>query len=148
MNKITELYHRHKEIVNYLIVGCLTTVVSLGVYYGLVLTVLDPDNAIQLQIANVASWVAGVTFAYFTNRKYVFESKNPNMLREAGSFVAARVGTLIMDMVFMFLTVSMFGMNDKVAKLLDQVLITVANYLLSKLFVFRGNGSNDKEKNK
>lgn len=137
MNKIRELYHKHREIVNYLIVGCLTTVVSLSVYYGLVLTVLNPENAFQLQVANVASWIAGVTFAYFTNRKYVFESKNQNMLKEAGSFVTARVGTLLMDMLFMFLTVSVFGMNDKIAKLLDQVLVTVANYLLSKLFVFR-----------
>ena len=65
-----------REIIRYLIVGVLTTVVSLGTYYGLTLTVLDPDNAVQLQIANVLSWIAAVTFAYFANRKYVFRSEN------------------------------------------------------------------------
>ena len=44
MNLLQSLYARYKEIVHYLIVGVLTTVVSLGVYYGLVLTVLDPGN--------------------------------------------------------------------------------------------------------
>ena len=137
MEKIKELYLKHKEIINYLIVGVLTTVVSLTVYYGLVLTVLDPRNPVQLQAANVVSWSCAVAFAYWANRKFVFESKSTEIVKEAGAFVTARVGTLVMDMIFMFVTVSLFGMNDKVAKLLDQVMVTVANYVFSKLFVFR-----------
>ena len=137
MDKIKELYLKYKEIINYLIVGVLTTVVSLTVYYGLVLTVLNPRNPIQLQAANIASWICAVAFAYWSNRKFVFESKSKEIVKEAGAFVTARVGTLVMDMVFMFVTVSLFGMNDKVAKLLDQVMVTVANYVFSKLFVFK-----------
>ena len=72
MNLLQSLYARYKEIVHYLIVGVLTTVVSLGVYYGLVLTVLDPGNPLLLQLANILSWVAAVTFAYFMSRKFVF----------------------------------------------------------------------------
>ena len=137
MDKIKELYFKYKEIINYLIVGVLTTVVSLTVYYGLVLTVLDPQNPIQLQAANIVSWVCAVIFAYWANRKFVFESKSTEIVKEAGAFVTARIGTLVMDMVFMFVTVSLFGMNDKVAKLLDQVMVTIANYVFSKLFVFK-----------
>lgn len=134
---IKELYLKYKEIINYLIVGVLTTVVSLTVYYGLVLTVLNPKNPIQLQAANIVSWICAVAFAYWANRKFVFESKSKEIVKEAGAFVTARVGTLVMDMVFMFVTVSLFGMNDKVAKLLDQVMVTIANYVFSKLFVFK-----------
>ena len=132
-----ELYNRYREIINYLVVGVLTTVVSLAVYYGLVLTILDPRNPLQLQAANVLSWICAVTFAYFTNRIFVFESKNDNMVKEAGAFFAARIGTLVMDMALMFLMVSLMGWNDKIAKLINQVLVTIANYVLSKLFVFR-----------
>ena len=67
MDKIKELYKKYKEIINYLIFGVLTTLVSLVVYYASVLTFLNPENSIQLQIANILSWIAGVTFAYFTN---------------------------------------------------------------------------------
>lgn len=137
MDKIKELYFKYKEIINYLIVGVLTTVVSLTVYYGLVLTVLNPNNPLQLQAANIVSWICAVAFAYWANRKFVFESKSKEIAKEAGAFVTARIGTLVMDMVFMFVTVSLFGMNDKVAKLLDQVMVTIANYVFSKLFVFR-----------
>ncbi len=144
MEKIKELYIKHKEIINYLVVGVLTTVVSLVVYYGLTFTVLDPQNPLQLQAATVISWVCAVIFAYWANRKYVFESKSKDIAKEAGAFVMARVGTLLMDMAFMFVTVSLFGMNDKVAKLLDQVMVTVANYVFSKLFVFKKSEKSEK----
>ncbi len=126
-----------REILRYLIVGVLTTVVSLGVYYGLTLTVLDPNNAVQLQIANVLSWIAAVTFAYIANRKYVFRSENRNVLQEAAAFFAARVGTLLMDMGIMFVSVTLLGFNDKIMKLVVPVVVTVANYVFRKLMVFR-----------
>lgn len=133
---IKTLYLKYKEMINYLIVGVLTTVVSLGCYYLLVLTVLDPANALELQIANVLSWIAAVTFAYFTNRKFVFESTNKNQLGEAGRFYASRVTTLLVDMFIMYLFVTKIGVNDKVAKVVVQVIITVLNYILSKFLVF------------
>ena len=82
MEKIKELYIKYKEIINYLIFGVLTTVVSLIVYYLSVFTFLNPENAFELQIANILSWIAGVAFAYFTNRKFVFESKENNKLKD------------------------------------------------------------------
>ena len=132
---------QYGEIIRYLVVGVMTTVVSLAVYYGLVSTVLDPKNALQLQAANVISWVAAVTFAFFANKVFVFRSRGGNVLHEAGAFFAARVGTLLMDMGIMFGAVTVCGMNDKIAKLIVQVAVTVANYILSKLFVFRNNKS-------
>lgn len=137
MYKIIGLYKKYKEIINYLIVGGLTTVVSLGVYYGCVVTFLNPNIPVELQVANVISWIAAVTFAYFTNRKFVFESQNKNKLREAAAFYGSRCTTLLMDMAFMFLMVTVGGINDKLAKLIVQVIVTVTNYLLSKFLVFK-----------
>lgn len=129
-------YLKHKEIINYLIVGGLTTVIGLATYYLCVFTVLNPKDPIQLQIANVISWVAAVSFAYITNRRFVFESSNPNMLREGASFVASRIGTLLIDMGLMFLLVTVIGMSDKIAKLIVQIIVIVGNYLFSKFLVF------------
>ena len=125
------------EIVRYLIVGGLTTVVSLSVYYGCVLTFLDPENPLQLQAANSISWIAAVTFAFFANRIFVFRSRGAGVLREAGAFYLARVGTLLMDMAIMFTGVTLMGYSDKIMKLIVQVVVTIANYVFSKLFVFR-----------
>ena len=137
MNKIKELLIKYEEVIRYLIIGVLTTVVSLATYYILTFTVLDPKVSIQLQITNVISWIVSVTFAYFTNRKYVFDSKEQNRLKEAGKFVMARVVTLLMDMVIMWLGVTVLCFNDKIMKLISQVVIIISNYVFSKLFVFK-----------
>ena len=137
MEKIKEMYLKYKEIINYLIFGVLTTVVSLAVYYICVYTFLNPENVVQLQIANIISWVAGVAFAYATNRKFVFESKEENKLKEAGKFVTSRITTLLMDMAIMFIGVTLCKFNDKIIKLISQVVVIVMNYLLSKIIVFK-----------
>ncbi len=125
------------EIISYVFFGGLTTLVSLIIYYGSVFTIFNPENAFQLQCANILSWIAGVAFAYFTNRKFVFKSNSENKLKEATSFVSSRISTLLLDMLIMYVFVTVLHLNDKLFKLISQVLVIVANYILSKVFVFK-----------
>ena len=137
LKKIWKLYKKYEEIINYLIVGGLTTVVSLGTYYFCVYTFLNPENAFQLQLANIISWICCVTFAYFANRIFVFKSKRKDKLKEAVSFYSSRIATLLMDMGIMFVFVTLIGFNDKIMKVVVQVVVTILNYVLSKLLVFK-----------
>lgn len=137
MRKIKSLYLKHKEIINYVIVGGCTTLVSLGSYYICVITFLNPMNPVELQIANIISWVCAVAFAYITNRKYVFESKNTQRFKEVVKFVGARVTTLLIDMLSMALMVTVISLNDKLAKIIVQFIVFALNYIFSKFIVFR-----------
>lgn len=139
MQKIIDLFNKYKEVIMYLIFGVLTTVVSLVTYYVLTLTILNPNSALQLQLANIISWIVSVAFAYVTNRKFVFESKSENIVKELSSFVGGRVLTLLMDMAIMFIFVTLLHFNDKIFKIVSQVVVIVANYVISKLFVFKEN---------
>ena len=131
------IYHKNEELWNYLVVGGLTTVVSLGTYFICTTIFLDPSDSLELQMANIISWVIAVGFAYVTNRIYVFKSKEKNYLKEVSSFVGARVFSLLLDMLTMFLIVSVFTWNDKIGKIISQVIVTIVNYVLSKLIVFK-----------
>lgn len=135
-DKLLELYKKHEEIVNYIVVGVMTTIFSWIVYAVSIWTFLDTENPVELQIANILSWIAGVAFAYVTNRKYVFKSTEKNILKEAVQFSASRVSTLFLDMVVMFVMVTLLGINDIISKFVSSVLVTIGNYLISKLFVF------------
>ena len=137
IKKVWNLYKKYDEIINYLIVGGLTTIVSLGTYYFCVYTFLNPNNAFQLQIANIISWISCVTFAYFTNRIFVFKSKRTDKLKEAISFYGSRIATLLLEMGIMFVFVTILHFNDKIIKLVAQVVITILNYVLSKLLIFK-----------
>lgn len=130
-----ELIRKYSEIIRYLIIGVLTTIVSLGIYYGLTLTVLNPEVALELQIANVLSWIGAVVFAYFTNKYYVFKD---NSKSKAGiiKFFSSRLATLLIDMLLMYIFVTKLLFNDKIVKIIVQVVVVVSNYVLSKFFVF------------
>ena len=139
MEKIKELIKKvcTKEVILYIVFGVLTTLVSLVTYKLCVVTFLNAENALQLQSANIIAWIVSVAFAYVTNRKFVFESKNSNKLQEASKFVTSRIATLLMDMLIMFIGVTLLKFNDGIIKLISQVVIIVANYVFSKIFVFK-----------
>lgn len=136
IDKCFSIYRKNREVFNYFIVGCMTTLVGLVSYYICVSTFLNPKNAIELQIANVISWILAVLFAYFTNRKFVFESTNKK-LAEFIKFILSRLSTLLVDMFCMFLFVTVCSIDDKISKLIVQVIVFVLNYIFSKFLVFR-----------
>lgn len=137
MKKLRALYKRYEEIVRYVIVGGLTTVVSMALFYGATWTFLNGHDAVQLQIANVLSWVGSVAFAYGANRVFVFRSKNENMMKEIAAFVSSRVLTLLLDMAVMFLLATILKIDYNFSKIVATVLVIVGNYVVSKWFVFR-----------
>ena len=141
MEKIKELYLKYKEIINYLIFGVLTTAVSLIVKYVLLFTIFDASNPIQLQTSIIMSWIMAVLFAYFTNRKFVFESTSKNKIKEFISFVISRISTLLLEMFIMWFFITLLGLNSDlyvvIFTIISQIAIIVGNYVLSKLFVFK-----------
>lgn len=135
-----EFVTRYREVIAYLVVGVLTTVVSWGAkaLFDLIFFAgtTHPTN-LQNFILSVVNWVAGVAFAYPANRRWVFESREKNILREAAGFVASRVATLLLDILMMQLIGNVLGLDLVVATVVSSVLVVIANYLLAKLLVFR-----------
>lgn len=126
------IYHKNEELWNYLIIGALTTLVSIG-SYGLFSKLFHIDYV----ISNILSWIFAVLFAYFTNRWFVFHSKNQNKLKEFITFTGSRILTLLLDTILMILFIEVFKIDDLLAKILVQVVIVIANYIISKLIVFK-----------
>ena len=144
IDKIKELWKKYEEIIAYLIVGGLTTVVSWAAKF--IANALLFDNTmyptpVENFILSTINWTAGVIFAYFTNRKYVFKSHEP-MLKEAPKFVLSRVSTWILDIVVMQVLTAI-GVNLMIATVISAVLVIIGNYVFSKLFVF--NDKKEKE---
>lgn len=126
------IYHKNEELWNYLIVGALTTVVSIGSY-----SIISKLLKINYLISNVLSWVVSVIFAYFTNRWFVFHSKEKKKFKEFIAFVSSRVLTLLLDSCLMIVGVDYLKIDDLLTKILVQIIIVISNYILSKLIVFK-----------
>lgn len=128
------IYHQNEELWNYLVVGGLTTFVSIGAY-----AFFAKGINLYYQVANVLSWVVAVIFAYFANRWFVFHSENSKKVKEFITFTGSRVITLLLDMSIMYSFIELLKINDLIAKVFAQVVIVVVNYLISKLLVFNKN---------
>ena len=130
IEKIKALWIKYEEIIAYLIVGGLTTVVSWAAKFLANFLLFDNTmypTPFQNVVLSIINWTAGVIFAYFTNRKFVFKSNAP-MLSEAPKFVLSRVSTLILDMVVMQVLTAV-GVNLLIATVISAVLVIIGNYV-------------------
>ena len=154
------LFEKYREILLYLVFGVLTTVVSFATYFlifngGVALLGASYEWHVRIA-AQVLQWVAGVLFAFFTNKKYVFGDTNGearHMWRKLGEFSLSRVATLLLDTALTFGIVALLDSltyeaillplihiplsADLIAKCVAALFVIVGNYVLSKLFVFR-----------
>lgn len=122
------------EALRYLIFGILTTIVSIGSYRAFRLLNLP------YQPATVLSWILSVTFAFVTNKLFVFQSRKRTfytVFREAFSFFTCRLMSLGFEIVFMIVSVDKLHIDDFLAKCMTQVFIFLLNYLFSKFLIFR-----------
>lgn len=142
LKKILDLMKKYEEIISYLIVGVLTTIVAWGAMFLWNWLVFgNPEYPTQVQnlVLSTVNWVAGVIFAYFTNRRFVFKSHG-KMGKEAVKFVASRLSTYVMDVVLRQVF-GLMNMDVYLSTFIIAVIVTVANYIFSKLFVFKGKES-------
>ena len=140
------LLQKYRELILYVIFGAATTLVSMAVFSLAQKLFAPPLTDAQLNICNAVSWAAAVSFAFVTNKLFVFESKSwrPALaLREAAAFLGSRLFSGAVELLGFPLLLklgldrTLFGIEGFWAKAAITVIVIVLNYVLSKLLVFR-----------
>ena len=129
-----------KHLIIYGIFGVLTTVVSFGSFYILRKLFTTADE----NILNTISIVIAVIFAYFTNRKYVFKSREKNIFSEFSKFAGSRVFSAIFEIVSFFILNTLLKIDGMISKALVSIVVVILNYVISKLFVFKNKNKQEK----
>ncbi len=130
--RLYDLFKKHREVIMYVICGAATTAVSLITYYLFARFIFDTNDALQLQINNVLSWVISVLFAFVTNKILVFKSK-ASPKKEIVRFYLARITTLVIDMALIYLLVTICSVDDMLSKCVVQIVVIILNYIFGKL---------------
>ncbi|MBQ8764226.1 MAG: GtrA family protein [Clostridia bacterium] len=149
-----------KEIVSYIFFGVMTTIVNLAVFYVTkrffaaigwngVFNTIVPENSKIVELfsggseyldANLIAWIAGVVFAFVTNKLFVFESKSwrPSVAgKEFTGFMGARIFSLAVEMLGMFVMVTLLNWNELISKLVVGFIVIIINYVFSKVLIFK-----------
>ena len=147
LRRFEPFYKAHKEVLLYLLFGGLTTLVGI-IFFAIPVRLLRPSSGEILDArldyraieANVISWICAVTFAYVTNRAWVFADKAygaAGVAKECAAFFAGRLFTLIVETLLLNLCIAAIGMGELIAKILVSVVTVILNYVISKLIVVR-----------
>ena len=146
---LQKIYYKYEEKWLYLVFGVLTTVVSFltaGISKAILENASLSDKLVG-DISTVISWICAVTFAYVTNRLWVFDSHAKGakeIASEAASFYGGRLATLGVELLMMRIGYVWLGFNYWVVKIIANVVVLILNYVVSKIFVFRKKAAPDK----
>ena len=135
INVILGLIKKHKSFIAYGVFGVLTTIVNIVTY-----NICYNNLGISNTLSNIAAWILAVTFAYLTNKVWVFDSKSWKwevLRREVSAFISCRLATGILDIVIMFICVDIMGLHALLMKVISNVLVIILNYVFSKLVIFK-----------
>lgn len=124
-----------KEVIFYVIFGVLTTLVNIGSFY-----IMTNFLKIEENLANAIAIILAVLFAYFTNRKIVFNSSATTakeQLKEFGKFIIGRAFTMLVELVGFFLMFNILHIQELISKTFITVLVIILNFFISKFFAFK-----------
>lgn len=134
MKKIIGIWNKYKELIMYLVFGGLSFVLNIVLY-----VFLTQFCSFHELIANIISWIVVIVFVFYTNRKWVFETARQNKLKQFLEFVYSRILTLIMEEIILLIGIEIFSIKDIYVKIFGQIMVIIANYVLSKCIVFKKN---------
>jgi len=140
IEKIKALCVKYREIIVYVLVGGMTTLVSWGckfLFGAIFYPGVTLPTVAQNTVLSIVENVSGILFAYFPNRKWVFQSKDPNIGREFLGFVGSRLGTWGLSYVLNLLLVNVLHIDYRVTTILVAVVVVISNYVISKFLVFK-----------
>lgn len=140
IEKIKALCVKYREILVYVLVGGLTTLVSWGckflwgaVFYpGVTLPTVG-----QTTVLNVVENLSGILFAYYPNRRWVFRSRDPKILPEFLGFFGSRLGTWGLSYALNLLLGNVLHIEYHITTILVSVVVVIGNYVISKFLVFK-----------
>lgn len=119
------------ELISYVIVGGLTTLVNFVVFF------LCTSLGLHWFFANVLSWVAAVLFAYAANRKYVFKSSANDKKSEFFQFVSLRLLTLVVETALLFACIQLLDIHENISKIIVSFVTVIGNYVFCKFLIFQ-----------
>lgn len=128
----------------YCFYGFLATVVETSLYSLFYITLSLPNI-----VATIISWILTVVFAFFTNKLFVYKSrewKAALVLKEIAGFFSCRFSTGVFNAVWMVVFVDYLHLNGVVMKILAAFLVGIANYLIGLYLIFRA-GKNQRMEN-
>ena len=88
-------------------------------------------------IANIIAWLLSTLISFILFRYFYFDRTNNSFINELIKFASARIFTLGVETLSIFVFVDLLGFDIKIIKAILIPVTAILNYFISKLFVFK-----------
>lgn len=152
IQKFTNKYPQLAEILRFLIIGGLATIVDF-LAMGIILYWFNPNlyphfynvwidggnpSTLATIIGTAIGFIAGLIFNYIFSIIFVFQEKgNSQTTKGFIIFTLLSLGGLFIHILGMYLGYNILGINEWVVKIFFTIVVLIYNYITRKIFIFK-----------
>lgn len=119
-----------KQFLKFGIIGVSNTIISLSIYYLLL------NFGINYILANIVGFIISVLNAFFWNNKYVFKNSLNKKNKVLKTYISYGI-TFVLSNLLLFIFVNFLGISKIIVPIMNLVIITPINFILSKYWAFK-----------
>ncbi len=119
-----------RQFIRFNLVGVLNTLLTYGIYSGLVYLGVHHLAAVVIEYA------FGIVFSYLLNKRFTFAVRGGGS-RMFGRMLLAYIPTLLLNALLLWLLVDRLHWNKYVGQAVALGLVSVLSFIAQKVFVFR-----------
>ena len=152
IQKLNTKYPRLSEIIRFLIVGGLATVIDF-LAMGITLYCFDPNlyphfynvwigggapSTLATIIGTALGFIVGLIFNYIFSIIFVFQDKgNSKTTKGFIIFALLSIGGLLIHVIGMYIGYNLMGINEWLLKIIFTIIVLIYNYITRKVIIFK-----------
>jgi len=152
IQKFNSKYPRLTEIIRFLIIGGLATVIDF-LAMGITLYCFEPSlyphfynvwigggapSTLATIIGTAIGFIVGLIFNYIFSIIFVFQDKgNSKTTKGFIIFTLLSIGGLLIHIIGMYIGYNLMGINEWLLKIIFTIIVLIYNYITRKVIIFK-----------
>ncbi|WP_244087783.1 GtrA family protein [Companilactobacillus sp. RD055328] len=131
------LFNKYRNFFIYAIFGFLASLINV-LFFNFYHVNLNKT----IVVSNTLAWFIANLFSFFCNKHIVFKNGTYNYssyFRELSSFFSTRLFSWVADMAIMYIGIWLVPSHPVIVKIIDQVLIGIFNYVITRIIFIHDN---------
>lgn len=119
------------QFIKFSLVGVSNTIISLAIYYILVLF------EINYILANTLAFIISVLNSYYWNNRFVFKKSESGHLKPLLKTYIAYGSTFFLTTGLMYIMIEKIGISQLIAPLINLIITVPLNFIINKSWAFK-----------
>jgi len=117
---------KYSNYLKHLMIHFISFVINYVIFI-LIMSFIEADNIIGIQMSNLIAWIISMLFIFFIDKKYVPDLVNEHNSAELFKFILIRLLSLIIEILIIYIFVNILRANYYSIKLISLIMLFFFN---------------------